>query len=128
MFSLNYYFIYFCIDYSISYSPIKNQDRKRKDISHDYTRENIKELKNNTFNESSNSEVNLDDKDNSNQENVTNSDGTDSDTDSERNVKNEKSYNEPTTIVLDSGITLIFFILNKLFLKYINFLSYDNSN
>jgi hypothetical protein len=98
MFSSNY-FIYICIDYSISYSPIKNQDRKRKDISHDYTRENIKELKNSTFNESSNPEVNLDVKDNSNQQNA--------DTDSEINVKDNTAYDEPRTIVLDSGIILI---------------------
>jgi len=107
--------IYIFTDYSISYSPIKNVDRKRKDISHDYTKENIKESKNSTFNKSSNPEVNLDIKDNSNQQNVN--------TDSKIDVK-DKSHDEPT-IVLDSGIILIFLILNKLFLEYINLFSYD---
>ncbi|RLU25547.1 hypothetical protein DMN91_001703 [Ooceraea biroi] len=41
-------------DWSISYSPVKKNSKKRKDISHDTTREDIKELKHSSSNESLN--------------------------------------------------------------------------
>lgn len=42
------------IDSLLSYSSIENNSRKRKDVSHDNSRENIKELKLNSSNESLN--------------------------------------------------------------------------
>lgn len=44
--------MYYFVDSSISYSPHQSKGKKRKDVTHDNTREDIKELKPNSPNES----------------------------------------------------------------------------
>ncbi|KMQ96635.1 transcription termination factor 2 [Lasius niger] len=73
---------------SISYSPIKNSSRKRKDISRDNTREDIKGLKLNSSNES------LVDNNNSHKQDDIDHKISDSEI--------ETSHDAPVTIVLDT--------------------------
>jgi len=89
----------FCIDSSSSsYSLIKNKGKKRKDVTHDNTREDIKELKANSSSESliNMNFVNINDSHKQNN------------TDDKIAVENKAFLDVPVTIELDSGI----FILN----------------
>lgn len=88
----NYCFIFIDLR-SISYSPVQSKNRKRKDISHDYTKEDIKELKHNSSEESL---THLEDKsiakDDTKQQNI------------DRKVPNEKKKTDVAEIVISSGI------------------------
>ncbi|KYQ50706.1 Transcription termination factor 2 [Trachymyrmex zeteki] len=78
-------------DSSLSCSRIKNKSKKRKDVTHDNTREDIKELKLNSSNDSLNN-MNLSDLDESYKRNNT-----------DHKVADEnKEIDVPVTIVLDS--------------------------
>lgn len=94
----------FYIDSSI-YSPVKNKGKKRKDITHDNTKEDIKELKPNSSSESL-TNINFIDNDNLHEQ---------SNTDHKIDVKDKGSQDVAVTIELDSGI----FISN---IKYIDIL------
>lgn len=87
-------FMLFHIDSSDSYSPIKTKGKKRKDTTHDNTREDIKELKPNSSNESL-SNINFINNDSSYEQNNTDYKIADED----------KALDDvPVTIELDSGI------------------------
>jgi len=88
----------FYIDSSSSYSPIKNKGKKRKDVTHDNTREDIKELKTNSSSESLINMNFINTNDSHKQNNI----------DDKTAVENKAFLDVPVTIELDSGI----FILN----------------
>jgi len=103
-----------CFIDSLSYSPIENNSRKRKDVSHDNSRENIKELKLNSSNESLNYNSHQQDDNRTESRNSRKSKSISHDNNSQiaheisdhKIQEIESSHDAAVTIVLDSGILI----------------------